>query len=147
VRERRAPAAHGQPCHGFKSGNLLRPCFDKPRVLARLLVLLKFPGNAAMDRQGLSSGWVPPARRTRYRYANLLSGPAIDSNRNMRCCSAGPLNESLHTVIANIEFLVAGINACYPRRAIYNPECPEPRRARRAYRRGLYIARTLRCPP
>src|ERR1017187_1774072 len=48
---------------------------------------LKFPGNAAMDRQGLSSGWVPPARRTRYRYANLPSGPAIDSNRNMRCAA------------------------------------------------------------
>jgi len=33
VRERRAPAAHGRPCHGFKSGNLLEPASISPRVL------------------------------------------------------------------------------------------------------------------
>src|ERR1039458_2680415 len=46
---------------------------------------LKLPGNAAMHSRVSSSGQVPQVRRTRYRYANLLSRPEIDSNRNMRC--------------------------------------------------------------
>src|ERR1035438_6353256 len=50
---------------------------------------LKLSGNAALDRQVLSSGSAPLARRTRYRHANLLSGAAIDSNRNMRCAAPG----------------------------------------------------------
>src|ERR1039457_2941577 len=50
-----------------------------------------------MDRQVPSSGWVPLARRTRYRYANLPSGPAIDSNRNMRCAAPGRSMKGLRT--------------------------------------------------
>ena len=59
-------------------------CEPQPRSF-----FFKLPGNAAMDRQVLSSGLVPLARRTRYRYANLLSEPAIDLNRNMRCAAPG----------------------------------------------------------
>jgi hypothetical protein len=59
----------------------------RPSVHCSFTCFYNLPGNVMMDRQVLSSGWVPLARRTRYRHANLRSGPAFDSNRNRRCAA------------------------------------------------------------
>src|ERR1035441_3297726 len=124
-------------------------CLSLDQFLVRsdVACFLRFPGNAGMDHQVPSSGWVPLARRTRYRYANLPSGPAIDSNRNMRCAALGRSMKGLLTRCSQHQVPHRWDSADYPKRAIYNLECPELRLARRACRRGPYIARTPRCRP
>src|ERR1017187_3998778 len=84
-----------------------------------------------MDRPVSSSGWVPLARLTRHRYANLLSGLACDSHRSRRGAALGRSMTGWRTRCSQHSRPRHWDSAGYPTRAIDNPEYPEPRRARR----------------